>query len=224
MIMPILLVSITLAVMTLLVKLGVIKKQTQEKVTKWILSYLMYIFQSVIKLLIWLRLISPDKGVKLYAKAISCFFDNLQAGFVVVATVFMAAAAFVIIYLVKGGLPEITADDWQTIGINLPINYQISRWCDLACLFFWLFANLTTYKFIRRVSTVLFIKGNIKLFWRVFRSYYLLFIGAFMGLAAVLILGGAVYGLLVNVLLILAFRLLEVIGKVTINCLNSVFN
>ena len=219
----IVLVTITLAIMDLLVKLGAIKESAQIRVIKWLFSGIAWTFRRLLNLFVWLKIISPFKAEKILARTVNCFLDNLPAGFIIAATICVVAIIFGVTYLLNGSLPGITGEDWRAIGINLPIHYHLSRWFDLLCLGIWLFVNLSAYRVLRRTSWILFAKWNFKLFWRIFRNYFLLIFGALLGLLAVIFLGGAFYGLLINLLSLLAVKILEIIGRLTIGFFNPMW-
>jgi hypothetical protein len=216
MLMLVVLVSITLAMIALLVKVGAIKKSTQEKTTGWIFGSIIWLFRGAISLLVRWKIISPYQGERFYAKTVNSCLENLPYSFIIIATIITTAIVFGVIYLTQGGLPEISNLDWRAVGIDLPIYYKLSRWFDLFCLGVWMLVNLSAYRFIRRTSVILFVRFELRLFWRIFRNYYLLIFGASCGLAAVVILEGAIYGLLINILLWLIFWLLTLIGRGTI--------
>jgi len=140
------LLSATLAVMALLVKMGVIKESVQRKITVWIFNFINYLFRGAINLAVRLRIITLFQGEKFYVRTIGYFFDNLLTNLVILGIILVMAIILTVTYLLQGELSMITSYDVLAIGVKLPIEYELSRWSDLLFLLLWLFVFFLTYK------------------------------------------------------------------------------
>ena len=213
------LLSATLAVMALLVKMGVIKKSIQRKITVWIFNFINYLFRGAINLAVRLRIITLFQGEKFYVRTIGYFFDNLLANLIIFGIVLVMVIILTVTYLLQGELSMITSYDVLAIGVKLPIKYELSRWLDSLFLGLWLFVVFLTYKFISRGCFIYSTQLKWKFFRRIIQDYWLVILIAFgsvLGLAAVVIFGAAFYGLITNLLWLAVLVVIRLIGWITI--------
>jgi len=218
------LLSATLAVMALLVKMGVIKESVQRKITVWIFNFINYLFRGAINLAVRLRIITLFQGEKFYVRTIGYFFDNLLTNLVILGIILVMAIILTVTYLLQGELSMITSYDVLAIGVKLPIEYELSRWSDLLFLLLWLFVFFLTYKFLKQGCFIYSSQLKWKFFWRIIQDCWLailIALGFVLGLAAVVIFGAAFYGLVTNILWLVALVVVRFIGWITIIFLSA---